>query len=259
MKISVVIRTRDREKYFDDLLENLAFQTIRPSEIIIVDNFSSKEKVKDMERAIYYISKQNFSDSQTKIKLVTISDKDFSHPYSTNLGVNTAENEFVCITNAHSLPISICWLESGSEHFEDQKVAGVSGFFSPHMKGNVGGKICMMLYHFSQMAILRMDWLSTINCIIRKSLWRQYPFDENLSETIPETKRYGLEDYDWSKEMSARGFDIVIDPLFSVYHSHGKGFDEVTRNVRNYFVYRKLQKQISLFARPRESFSKVMM
>jgi len=255
LKVSVVIRTKDKERYFDFLLENIALQTVQPSEIIVVDNYSTKEKLWFLERDLQKIIRKYIKIR--RVKLIPISNDEFSHAYSTNLGMNAAENELVCITNAHSLPISLCWLQGGVKHFEDPKVAGVSGFFIPHKEGNVFGRIDAATYCFSQKMILRQDWCSTINCIIRKSLWEKYPFDENLPKIIPETKRYGSEDYDWSKEMMARGFEIMIDPLFSVFHSHGKGLNEMLRNVRNYFIYRKIQQKINLFDRPRKSFSKV--
>jgi hypothetical protein len=142
-------------------------------------------------------------------------------------------------------------------HFEDAKVAGVSGFFIPHQEGTAIRRFDKAVYQFTQRAILRQDWCSTINCIIRKALWQVYPFDENLVKIIPKTGKYGLEDYDWSKEMLARGFKIAVDPMFSVFHSHGRALDETARNLRRYFVYREIQQKINLLKRPRMSFSKV--
>jgi GT2 family glycosyltransferase len=258
LKISVVIRTRDKERYLSQLLENLALQTVRASEIIVVNNYSTKEELLAFEKELHGIGLKCFRISGTRLKLVTVSDNEFSHARSSNLGVKAAENELVCLTNAHSIPVSLRWLEDGMKHFEDSKVAGVSGFFIPHGEGAVMGKVDSVLYYFSQKKVLHQDWCSTINCIIRKSLWRIYPFDENLPKLIPETKRYGLEDYDWSKEMVARGYKIVVDPSFSVFHSHGKGFNELARNTRSYFIYRRIQQRIKLFNRPRESFSRVL-
>jgi len=255
LRISVVIRTRDKESYFELLLENLASQTIQPSEIIVVDNYSDQKKLKLLEGGLRKTIQKH--SGLRRIKLIPISNDEFSHAYSTNLGVNAAENELVCITNAHSLPISPCWLQDGIKHFEDPKVAGVSGFFIPHGEGNVFGRIDAMMYYFSQKMVSRQGRFCTINCVIKKPLWKEYPFDENLPKIIPETKKYGLEDYDWSEEMIARGFKIIMEPLFSVFHSHYEGLDEMARNARNYFIFRKIQRKISTFERPRKSFSKV--
>ena len=255
MKVSVVIRTKDKEKYFDALLEALARQTVRVSEIVVADNFSSKAQLQNLMADLTEMGQKCFPKG--KIKLFPFSNNEFSHAFSTNLAVSATENELVCITNAHSLPTSVCWLQEGLKHFEEERVAGVSGFFLPHKEAAVFGKHDAALYYFSQKLSAHPVWCSTINCIIRRSLWKEYPFDENLPRIIPETKEYGSEDYDWSMEMAARGFRIVIDPSFSVFHSHHEKLDEMSRNIHNYFVYRKLQQQINSFARPRHSNSRV--
>jgi rhamnosyltransferase len=255
-EISIVIRTRDEEKHFVELLRNLALQSLRPSEIIVVDNYSTKEELLSFQRELRNAGRKYLAN-EVDVKLVSVSDDDFSHACSTNMGVRAARNEFVCLTNGHSVPVSLHWLQDGMRHFKDEKVAGVSGFFLPHGEDAAVGKVDSMLYYFSHKYVLRQDWCSTINCIIRRSLWETYPFDENLPALIPETSRYGLEDYDWSREMVARGYRIVVDPSFSVFHSHGKGSNELTRNTRGYFIYRRIQRKIDLFERPRRSFSSV--
>jgi len=256
LKISVVIRTRDSERYFGELLENLFSQTVRPSEIIVVDNFSTSESRQMLENQLSAIM-HKLKMPISSFKMIALSDSDFSHAYSTNLGVESTENELVCLTNAHSIPTSFRWLQDGLRHFKDSRVAGVTGFFLPHREGKIRDKFDVLMYYFSQKMVLRQDWCSTINCVIRKSLWRLYPFDENLPKLIPETGKYGLEDYDWSKEMVARGYRIIVDPLFSVFHSHEKWLDELERNTKSYFVYRRIQQKINSFERPRESFSRI--
>jgi GT2 family glycosyltransferase len=256
-KTSVVIRTRDEEKYFHDLLMNLGEQTVQASELVIVNNYSSEEKRCLLRDYLSEGFKGFFSDRRTRVKLVGLADNEFSHAYSTNVGVAAAENELVCITNSHSLPISCHWLEDGEAHFEDGSVAGVSGFFVPHLEGTMIGEFDRKVYRFVQKTILRQNWCSTINCIIRKSLWNVYPFDENLLKIIPETRKYGLEDYDWSREMRTRGYRIVVDPSFSVFHSHGNTLSETSRNVRGYFVYKQIQRRIDHLLRPRNAFSRL--
>jgi rhamnosyltransferase len=257
LKVSVVIRTRDKERYLGDLLGSLALQAVPLSEIIVVDNYSTEENRQALAQSLRETARNRFTDLGIKLKLVTLSDSEFSHAYSTNLGVNAAENDLVCMTNAHSLPISVKWLENGARHFEENDVAGVSGFFVPHKDGTVAGKLDALIYYLGQRATAQGDWFCTISSIIRKQLWKIYPFDEDLPRIVPEARKYGLEDYDWAQEMIARGYRIVEDPLFSVFHSHAKGLDEAMRNVKNYFVYRRIQEKIRSFSRPRRSFSRV--
>jgi len=240
MTVSVVVRCASREKLFSGVLDCLLNQTVIPSEILIVMDSNS-------EREIKYASKR--LRSYPNSKLLTFKHEDFSHPYSANLGIANSQEDFVCITNGHSLPTSSHWLESGLRHFKDEKIAGVSGFFLPSDKGFV-----KRLFYLVEGPIKRISWISTINCIIRKSRWKEYPFDENLLTIIPETKKYGGEDYDWTLEMLARGYKIVLDPAFSVVHAHEEDIVfEVFRNLRNYFVYKKLQEKIKRLERPRQA------
>jgi GT2 family glycosyltransferase len=255
--MSVVIRTRDKEKYFHDLLMNLRQQTVQASELIIVNNYSTEERRSLFRNYLIEESKCVFSDRGVRVKLADLGDSEFSHAYSTNVGMVATENELVCITNSHSIPISCHWLEDGRAYFEDSSVAGVSGFFMPHPEGTVIGELDRKVYRFVQKAVLRQNWCSTINCLIRRSLWNVYPFDENLLKIIPETRKLGLEDYDWSREMRTRGYRIVVDPSFSVFHSHGTTLSEASRNVRGYFVYREIQQRINHLKRPRNAFSRL--
>lgn len=52
-------------------------------------------------------------------------------------------------------------------------------------------------------AYVKDDFFSTVNCVLKKSLWEEYPFDEKLSDEIPQVRKFGGEDYDWATEMLA--------------------------------------------------------
>lgn len=240
MKVSVVVRCAGREKLFSGVLDCLLNQTAIPSEILVVMDYISQKETRCVSKHL---------EGYPKSRLLAFKHEDFSHPYSANLGVASSKEELVCITNGHSMPTSLQWLESGLKHFEREEVAGVSGFFFPSDKG-----FEKRLFYLIEKQMKRISWISTINCIIRKSRWEEYPFDENLLTLIPETKKYGGEDYDWTLEMLARGYKIVLDPAFSVVHAHEKHIlSEVFRNARNYFVYKKLQEKIKRLERPRQA------
>ena len=254
-KVSVVIRTRDLER-LPELLRMLAAQTVKPAQLIIVDNYSCEGSLKNMQLFLLKAKKVLFT-SATSIKLVALPDKFFSHAYSTNLGVYHADNELVCITNGHSLPISRRWLEDGLTYFRDPMVAGVCGYFLPSSSASLWEKLYPFLWNLQRKItnILRKNfYFSTINCILRKSLWEKYPFDENLLKIIPNSRKYGGEDYDWGLEMLARNYKIIVDPKFNVYHSHGESFRQ---SISKLFMYNRIQKSLKCFKRPRKSFTKV--
>lgn len=190
--------------------------------------------------------------NQIPIKLIPVNDSEFSHPYSTNLGVRAAHNELICITNGHSLPTSVFWIANGVKHFRNPRVAGVGGYFVANEDGSVWEKLVHGLlwsnFKETSKAYIKDGYFSTINCIIRKSLWTQYPFEENLPD--------GGEDYDWAQEMKARGYRIVVDPRFNVHHSHSYTLPEIiTTNLAWY----KIRKKIDSFERPRKSYTRLKM
>jgi glycosyltransferase involved in cell wall biosynthesis len=241
MAVSVVVRCAGRERLFDGVLDRLLAQTVPPSEILVVMDCDSEEEIE-------------YADSRLKSypnsKLLTFRHAEFSHPHSVNLGVAASKEELVCITNGHAMPISLRWLEAGSRHFGDERVAGVGGFFLPYTEGLMNN-----LFYIVEATMERIKWISTINCIISKARWTEYPFDENLLSIIPETGKYGGEDYDWTMEMLSRGYRIVLDPEFSVIHAHEENLAlEICRNLKNYFVYKKLRERIKRLRRPRRSF-----
>lgn len=239
-RISVVIRCASREKLFHGVLDRLQHQTIMPSEILIVMDSRNQEEVMYVNRHL-----KQYPNS----KLITFKHEKFSHPYSTNLGIASTKEELVCITNGHAFPISLHWLEDGLKHFKDETVASVGGFFYPSEKG-----FNRRLYNLIEVQMKRINTVSTINCLIRRSRWQEYPFDENLLRIIPETQRFGGEDYDWTLEMLSRGYRILLDQNFSVIHIHEDDpVLEILRNLRNYFIYKRLCEKIKKLKRPREA------
>jgi len=224
---------------------------------VIVDNCSSKASCDEM-MSFLRKAKRDVFQHHVSLKLVPIADCDFSHPYSTNLGVSVASGELICIINGHSLPSSDRWIEFGVSHFADPKVAGVAGYFTAHRNGTFWEKLFYDWWWKKRNEISnacsRDDYFSTVNCVLRRSLWVQYPFDERLPIDIPETRRFGGEDFDWAEEMQARGYEIIVDPRFNVSHSHG---DTLAQLVPKYVAWRRIRRRITSYARPRQSYSRM--
>ncbi len=255
--VSVLIRTRDVERRFRELLQSLSCQTVCPSELVVVDNYSSIDKLKEMTDLLRKAKTELFS-KKSKIIIVPLTDAEFTYAYSANAGVSVASGKLVCIINGHCLPTSKEWLESAVAHFGDEKVAGVAGYTLPHKQGTVWEKLAFdwgwRRLNETSKAYRRDTYFSTTNCIFRRLLWEKYPFDENLPRLIRDTAKFGGEDYDWSLEMLARGHTLIVEPKFDVYHSHG---ETVSNLAPKYFAWRKIRKELRSFVRPRESFSKV--
>jgi len=255
--VSVVIRTRDIERHLYELLERLASQTLQPSELVIVDNFSTRKALSEMI-GFLRAAKTKLFDDKIQMKAVPISDDEFSYAYSANIGVWASQYEFVCITNGHCLPISHEWLENGISHFDSQNVAGVAGYTLPHPYGTIWEKLAFDLgwrrLKEQSGAYIKDNYFSTTNCIIRRSLWTEYSFDEKMPELIENAGKFGGEDYDWALEMLVRGYRIIVEPKFDVYHSHGESLSKL---VSKYLIWRKIRKDIRSLKRPRESYTRL--
>ncbi len=108
--LSIIIRTLNEEKWLKDSLLAIKNQTIRNTEVIIVDS-GSTDKTLDIAKKF-------------NCKIVQINQKDFSYPYALNIGVKNAKAEIVGILSGHSIPISEKWAERGLKHFRDKDIAG---------------------------------------------------------------------------------------------------------------------------------------
>ena len=58
------------------------------------------------------------------------------------------------------------------------------------------------------------------NSALRRDLWQQHPFDEELP---------GLEDIEWAKYWMQRGYQVVYDPNAALYHIHEENWSQVSR------------------------------
>lgn len=195
-KVSFVIRTKDEARFIGKVLKYLYKQTFKDFEIIIVDSGSTD---KTLEIARRY-----------PVRIIEIRPEEFGMSYSLNLGISKAKGEIIGIISGHSIPRSNKWLADGYKNFRDKKVVGVTGPLSSNPLAYLWRPLGLPIFDSSK----RVEYTSNMNnthALIRKNMWKLYPFDEELS---------GSEDRDWALEMLARGYNIVSDPGFAAYHSH---------------------------------------
>jgi len=232
--VSIIIRTKNEQRYIGIVLDYLRQQTFQDFEIVIIDSGSTDKTLSIIK---------NYP-----IKLMKIKAKDYNPSYALNLAINKAKGKIMCIISAHSIPITDTWLEDGLENFKDKSVVGVAGNYSTIPIGYWNrklGRIFFNAHHWKRMEYY--NHISNTNSLIKKSLWKKYPFDEKMN---------GSEDKDWSYEMLARGHNIIKDPKFNVFHSHiflperPSNRSRLGRWIRNDWI-------IKARKRPRKSFAKV--
>ena len=146
--------------------------------------------------------------SKNRIQVIRISN--FTYAKACNMGAQRAKGIYMVYLSAHSFPISNTWLEDGLSNINDGLVAGVFAYPTMGSEATILEKIV-----FSKVNKRRKGGnLGNTNSIIRKDLWLKHNFDESLMYS---------EDLEWSIFWKRKGYEIINDPRFSVYHSHHLG------------------------------------
>ncbi len=211
METSIIIRTKNEEKWAGEILKRLGGQTYQNFEIIVIDSGSTDKTLEIVKKF--------------PVKLFQIKPEDFSFPYALNFGCRQAKaDKYFVFLSAHSLPISKTWLADGISNFTSDKIMGVYGpvralpdatFWEKVFFNSALHKIASI---FGKKRIIKkpaMGVLGFTNAIIRRDLWEK----KNINE------EYGLggEDREWSSFWFKNGYLAVRDFNFAVYHSHYLG------------------------------------
>lgn len=212
METSIIIRTKNEERWIGEVLQRLGEQTYQDFEIIIVDSGSTDETLEIVKKY--------------PVKLLQIKPEEFSYPFALNFGCRNAQaSKYFVFLSAHSLPISRAWLADGISSFSvREKIMGVYGNVRALPDATIWEKMYFNSFwdnvfnFFQRRTIFKkagMGILGFTNAIIRRDLWEKY----NLNE------RYGGggEDGEWCRYWIKMGYVAVRDRSFSVYHSHHLG------------------------------------
>jgi len=204
--VSIVIRTFNEEKHLRELLSMISEQTATHEiETVIVDS-GSTDKTLEIARSF-------------QVRIVNIKKKDFTFGRSLNYGCEAAKGEFLVIISGHCVPKDSQWIDNLVSPFQNPEIAMTYGKqigtdstkFSEHQ--------IFAKYYPEYDKIPQEGFFSNnANSCIRKSLWIELPFDEELT---------GLEDMFWSKEMCNRGCKIAYCSKATVYHIHEEKWKQV--------------------------------
>jgi glycosyltransferase involved in cell wall biosynthesis len=207
MQCSIVIRAYNEEKHILRLLEGIRQQTIRDVQVILVDSGSSDAT---LEIARNYGA-----------QLVSITPQEFTFGRALNRGIAAAEADYVVIVSAHCYPVYPDWLEQLLKPLQDEHVAlsygkqrgGETNQYSEHQ---------FFRKYFPDISQPRQGqpYSHNANAAIRRSLWQQQPYNENLT---------GLEDLSWSSWVMNQGYAIAYTAEAEVIHVHAEKPGQVYR------------------------------
>lgn len=209
-RVSIVIRAFNEEKHIGRLLAAIRKQTLRNPEVILVDSGSTDGTI-----AIA----QPF-----RVRVVHIKPKDFTFGRSLNLGIAAARGEVVVLASAHVLPMHNDWLANLIAPFGDSQVALAYG----KQRGNKDSKFSeaqhwMRWYPARSNLDQAHGFSNNANAAVRRSLWKQNPFDEELT---------GLEDLAWGSWARHAGYKIAYVANAGVLHLHDERAAQIVNRHR---------------------------
>ena len=197
MTISIIIRTKNEERWIGSCLEAISRQARADFEVVLVDNNSTDKTV---DKALQY-----------GVTLVNI-DK-FRPGAAINRGIEAAQGDIIVCLSGHCIPVGKDWLENLVKPLEDETVAGVYGRQEPlAFTSDLDKRDLLITFGLDQRIQVKDSFFHNANSAFRKSLWDQYPFDELVTN---------IEDRIWANQVLKAGFRIFYEPAASVYHHHG--------------------------------------
>lgn len=195
--VSIIIRTKNEERWIPLCLKAVFNQSYKDFEVIIVDNKSA-----DMT-----ISKAK----EFAVKIINIDE--YLPGKALNLGIAASRGEFICSLSGHCIPANNSWLANLLKDFQDKDVAAVYGRQEPlSFSSDFDKRDLLNIFGLDKKIQIKDTFFHNANSIIRRDIWKKAPFDEKVTN---------IEDRVWAAEVLRQGYKIIYEPEASVYHHHG--------------------------------------
>jgi rhamnosyltransferase len=207
-EISIIIRTKNEEKWIPHCLGMIFEQDYNDFEVIIVDNNSSDHTVEVVKR--YPVA-----------SIINI-DK-FIPGKAINDGIRASTGDYIVCISAHCIPKDNQWLGNLYSNFKDNnKIAGVYGRQLPMAYTSDADKRDLLItFGLDKKSQVKDYFFHNANSMFPRSVWNEFPFDEEATN---------IEDRIWGKKVTEAGYKIIYEPSASVYHYHGLHQHESSSN-----------------------------
>jgi len=195
--VSIIIRTKNEEKWISSCLRSVFNQTYKNIEVILVDNESTDKTV--------------VKASAFPVRLVTI--KDFLPGKAINDGIRVSTGEYLVCLSGHCVPSDNRWLENLIQDLKETNIAGVYGKQEPlSFTSDLDKRDLLTVFGLDKKIQVKDTFFHNANSAFRRDIWEKYPFDETVTN---------IEDRVWGERVVSDGLNIVYEPSASVYHWHG--------------------------------------
>lgn len=198
--ISIIIRTKDEERWIGLCLNQIKSQSFKDFEVILVDNNSIDNTVVKAKKILP--------------EIICCSIDKFTPGKALNLGIKKSKGEFIVCLSAHCIPVNEFWLENlYNEIKSEEKIAGVYGRQLPmDQTHDIDRRDMYITFGLDRRVQIKDPFFHNANSIIRKDLWDEVSFNEN---------ELNIEDRIWGKKIIEKGYMLVYTPEAMVYHLHG--------------------------------------
>ncbi len=198
-EISIIIRTKNEERWIGHCLAMVQKQDRSDFEVILVDNASTDDTVKVARR--YPLAAALNIDK-------------FLPGQALNEGIRASRGRFIVCLSAHCIPKATDWLSCLRRNFEgDEMLAGVYGRQLPLSFTEALDKRDLLIVFGQDRRVQIKDYFfHNANSMVRREVWDRFPFDEEVTN---------IEDRVWGKAVTHAGYHLVYDPDAAVYHHHG--------------------------------------
>jgi len=197
LEASIIIRTKNEERWIDFCLKKVFEQKEINFEVIILDN-NSKDKT--VQKA-----------GKFPVKIYKI--KKFLPGKALNYGISKSKGKYIVCLSAHCIPEKNTWLKNLIINLKNKKIAGVYGRQKPLSYSSSLDKRDLINVFGPERKIQKKDsFFHNANSAIEKKLLKKFPFDEKTPH---------IEDRIWAHKMLKKKFHIVYEPNASVFHWHG--------------------------------------
>ena len=219
--VSIIIRTKDEERWIGTCLDGVFSQDHPVNvEIIVVDSGSTDRTLEICRRY--------------PVNILAIPAESFTYSHALNLGFRHAKAPLVISLSAHAIPADGNWLGKLVESLGDPEVAGACsrevpmGGADPYEMRRIKAIFCRggngpSREEFRSVPGNGIVIFSNVSSCIRKAVWEKCNFIE-----VPYA-----EDGFWAKEAIRKGHVIVYEPASVVRHSHNEPLgDRVGRELK---------------------------
>lgn len=196
--VSIIIRTKNEERWIASCLNAIYEQDYKNFEIIIVDNESEDNTLKIISN--YKVA-----------KILKI--KNFLPGKALNLGIKKSKGSIIVCLSGHCIPKNNKWLHNLISPIKNKNVAGVYGKQEPLSFSSPLDKRDLLITFGLDKKVQKKDgFFHNANSAIKKKIWEKYKFDEKVKN---------IEDRLWGNIVIKNKFYLIYEPSSVVYHYHG--------------------------------------